>query len=57
MIRGEIRGMTIKEKQKSVTQIIKEVRAEICDDICKHVDECIAAFDEGRDYPCPLDRL
>lgn len=49
--------MTIKEKQKSVIEIIEEGKAEICDNICGHVNECAAAIDEGRDYPCPLDRL
>ena len=42
---------------KTVTDIIEEVKAEICDQYCKKLKECIEALDEGNDFYCPLDKL
>lgn len=40
-----------------VDAIIVEVRTNMCDNYCKHTDECSDATDQGEDYPCPLGRL
>ena len=42
---------------KTVTDIIEEVRSEMCDGYCKYVKECSEALDEGNDFYCPLDKL
>lgn len=42
---------------KTVTDIIEEVRSEICIDYCKYHDECIEMLDNGGDFYCPLDKL
>ena len=41
---------------KTVTDIIEEVKQEMCD-YCKYVKECDEALDEGKDFYCPLDKL
>ena len=33
------------------------IKAEICDQYCKKLKECIEALDEGNDFYCPLDKL
>ena len=41
----------------TVTDIIEEVRQEMCNDYCKYHKECDKALEEGKDFPCPLGRL
>lgn len=45
-----------KDMIKTATDIIEEVRSEMCN-YCKYVKECDEAFDEGKDFYCPLDKL
>ena len=45
-----------KDMIKTVTDIIDEVRSEMCE-YCKYRDECDEALDEGNDFYCPLDKL
>ena len=35
---------------KTVTDIIEEVKAEICDQYCKKLKECVEALEEGNDF-------
>lgn len=42
---------------KKVTDIIEEVKQEMCRGYCKHVEVCTEALNNNVDYPCPLDRL
>lgn len=42
---------------KTVTDIIDEVRSEMCIDYCKYRDECYETLANGDDFYCPLDKL
>ena len=42
---------------KTVTDIIEEVKQEMCDGYCKYVKECNEMLDDGDDFYCPLDKL
>ena len=45
--------------EKTATQIIEEVKEDICDNYCKYRDTCeLLLEDENLDeFSCPLDRL
>lgn len=43
--------------KKTVTDIIEDVKNEMCKDFCKYVKESEEALDEDREFYCPLDRL
>lgn len=40
-----------------IDRVIEEVSSEMCRGICKYEAECEEAIINGKDYPCPLDRL
>lgn len=40
-----------------IDRIIEEVASEMCRGFCKYEAECEEALNNGKDYPCPLDRL
>lgn len=48
---------TVTDIIKTVTDIIEEVRSEMCIDYCKRHDECCEVLDNGGDYYCPLYKL
>jgi len=41
----------------NVTDIIAQVKEEICRDYCKRAEECAQKLESGEDVSCPLDRL
>ena len=43
--------------EKSVIDIIEEVKEEICDSYCKFVKECTEKLEENENFYCPLDKL
>ena len=47
------------EKKKTATQIIEEVKEEICDNFCKYRETCVLLMEEDRldELNCPLDKL
>ena len=44
---------------KTLTQILEEVKEDICDNYCKYRDACEILIEEEEldDFTCPLDRL
>lgn len=42
---------------KTVTDILEEVKHEMCIDFCKYTKECAEAINRGVEVPCPLDKL
>lgn len=42
---------------KTVTDILDEVKHEMCMGYCKYLKECSAAMENGATFCCPLDRL
>lgn len=42
---------------KTVTDILDEVKHEMCSNYCKHLEACSEALNANVDYPCPLERL
>lgn len=48
------------EEKKSVSEIIEEVKADICQNFCKHpyfYDDEITMREDHCENDCPLDRL
>ena len=45
--------------EKTLTQILEEVKEEICDNYCKFSKQCAELLenDEADSIVCPLDRL
>ena len=44
--------------EKTATQIIEEVKEEICDSFCKYRETCDEYLEnDDPDFYCPLDRL
>ena len=42
---------------KAVTDIIEEVKNEMCINYCKYKDRCNEMLDNGGHFYCPLDKL
>lgn len=45
--------------EKTLTQILEEVKEDICDNYCKYAEQCYEAMENGEEDSiiCPLDRL
>lgn len=42
---------------ENVTDIIAQVKEEICREYCKYAEECTEKLENGENVSCPLDRL
>ena len=45
--------------EKTISEIIEEVRNEICNEFCKYADDCDKEIEENGEITryCPLDKL
>lgn len=47
----------LKSDNKSITDIIEEVKDDMCNNYCKYTEACDAVMNNGGTFSCPLDRL
>lgn len=47
----------LKNNNKSATDIIDEVKKDMCDNYCKYAEVCDTVLENGGTFCCPLDRL